>query len=477
MLKYLQTILFLIMVSGSQAQITDIPAYTYEQTDGAYCKVPLIKWVIPTVQSIQDRFDLEDFGINLAKNRWVSVINNVSEENLSFDFYYPVESKSSLKPLIIFAHGGGFLVGGREDRSITFLCKEFAQRGYATASIEYRLKAISTFDMVEAGYMAMQDGNAAIKYFRANAVKFGIDPDKIFIAGISAGAILALHSGHYDKGEDLLGQATMLDNALGCYDCTGDHVTVSNKVAGVINIVGATTSPSILNPDLPTLHLYCPQDSVVPAMSGIPLSNYKKTGILGAIFYPILQKISRPTVYGPLYLKNNLKLSSHTYIDGGSLSNSICDHDLFMAENGVVKSSGKEALLRINDWIKDLIKPNFSFPKRNVSLNSWTTYNLSGNIVSHSFQPTNMVSYSKISNNSFKVKPKEVGNLTFNITALDDLGLSTTSTLSLNTSNSKSDAESTSINNDKSSLINYIIIAIIFVSLLAIGLILKNKIF
>ena len=484
MVKSISFCFLFLITSICLGQISNDPIYTYKKESGIYCKVPLIKWVTPTVQAIQDRFDLQDFGITLDSLALVKMFNNISDSDLAFDFYYPKESKSKLKPLIIFAHGGAFLVGGRESRSITLLCKEFAQRGYATASIEYRLKAINTFDMVEAGYMALQDGNAAIKYFRANAAKYGIDPNKIFIAGNSAGAMLALHSGHYDKGEDLLGQANRLDNALGCFGCTGDYVTVDNSVTGVINIVGATTSPSIINSNLPTLHIYCPNDQVVPANTGIPLSNYKAVGNFGNIFAPILQKIKRPPVYGPIYLKKNLGLPKHKFVDITKYSSGSCSHNIFMGDNGVPKSSGKEAIYIINDWIKNLAKPNVSLPVRTLSTNSWTKYSLPSTIVSHSVASNDAYQYRKLNSNSFEIKPLKVGQSSFDLNVKNDLGLSQQSTVKFSASSIVGDNsidDTTDSNNTTNKLKNSpysnnrVILFFFVISMIAIAIFLNKK--
>ena len=456
-------------------QISNDSVYSLEKQEGVYCKVPLVKWVKPTIRSIQDRFDLNKVGIDFDRIGVIKIISDYSEEDLSFDFYYPKESQSKLKPLIIFAHGGAFLVGGRGGRSINFLCEEFAQRGYATVSIEYRLKALGTFDMLEAGYMAMQDGNAAIKYFRKNASRFGIDSDKIFIAGISSGGMLALHSGHYQKGEDILGRTNQLDDAFGCFDCTGDYVTVDNKVAGVINIVGATTSPNILNSDLPTLHIFCAQDSIVPAMSGIPLNNYKQAGLLGFVFKPLLKAIKRPVVYGPLYLKNNLNLAKHKFVDVSSFSSKTCSHNVFMADNGVVNSNGKESIRVINDWVKNLVKPSIYFPVRNLSANSWTTYNLPSSIVSHSIAPGQGLDYRRVTKNQFAVKLNSKSKSSFVLSTESDLGLSARSVIYYNNSSEgivgKTDKE------NSASLFNVIVFSLVVICLVAALMIVKIKLF
>ncbi len=408
------------------SQISNDPIYTFSKTDGVYCSTPMVKWVGPTIQAIQDRLDLQDFSIELDSIEYVKLLSKINDEDLSYTLYQPIGSTAPKRPLIIFAHGGGFLIGGRESKSIKFLCEELAKHGYATASIEYRLRAINTFSMVEAGYMAMQDGNAAIKYFKANSRKFKVDPNKIFVAGISAGGILALHSGHFDQGDVLSGATVDLDANYGCYDCTGSHISLSNSVAGVINIVGATPSPSILDSDLPTLHIYCPLDSVVPAYSGIPLNKYSGSSNSNSItkwFYDQLLKIKRPKVFGPLYFQKNLRLTAHEFVDISKIQRGTCSHSIFTSRNGTIKSSGKAALSEIKKWLRKQLVTKLQIPQRKIQQNHWSTYSLPSSVHTHSFKGNSGISYKKISGNTFQIMPTNIGPQAFAITAIDSLGL------------------------------------------------------
>ncbi|GET43254.1 esterase/lipase/thioesterase [Microseira wollei NIES-4236] len=93
------------------------------------------------------------------------------------------------RPLVVFVHGGGWTNGQKRGTSeftdfpgvLAFLAKS----GYVVASLEYRLSGEEPFPG------AVKDVKAAIRFLRANAVKFGIDKNKVALWGASAGANLA----------------------------------------------------------------------------------------------------------------------------------------------------------------------------------------------------------------------------------------------------------------------------------------------
>ncbi|MDA9299640.1 hypothetical protein N9P97_02055 [Saprospiraceae bacterium] len=89
--------------------------------------------------------DLKDFNnLQLDSLYYVKLFQRISDQSLSYHLYKSIPDYSQKRPLVIVAHGGAFLLGGRESGSSTLICKELAKRGYATASIEYCLKAINT---------------------------------------------------------------------------------------------------------------------------------------------------------------------------------------------------------------------------------------------------------------------------------------------------------------------------------------------
>lgn len=108
---------------------------------------------------------------------------------LVLDVYRPAD-RSSPKPLIVYVHGGGWR-GGHTRQSGAFsdfpaVLAEIAARGYIVASVEYRLSGEAPFPA------ALDDVRTAIRFLKANAHTYGIDPSRVGIFGGSAGGQLAV---------------------------------------------------------------------------------------------------------------------------------------------------------------------------------------------------------------------------------------------------------------------------------------------
>lgn len=85
-------------------------------------------------------------------------------------------------PAVLWIHGGGWERGDKNGNSGALL---LAEQGFVTASLFYRLSGDSPFPA------DIEDCKCAIRYLRANASKYGIDPDRIGVAGASGGGHLA----------------------------------------------------------------------------------------------------------------------------------------------------------------------------------------------------------------------------------------------------------------------------------------------
>jgi acetyl esterase/lipase len=121
-------------------------------------------------------------------------------------------------PLVINIHGGGFMMGdkGMLDAPIA---KALLARGIAVASIDYRLSGEARFPA------AIEDAKAAVRFLRANAARYKIDPERFLAFGQSAGGNLASLIG-------TTGNAAVFDNpALG-------NPGVSSRVSAVIDWFG-----------------------------------------------------------------------------------------------------------------------------------------------------------------------------------------------------------------------------------------------
>lgn len=118
---------------------------------------------------------------------------HMKDLDLDVDIYQPVGDNNLLRPLVVFVHGGAFFNGDKGGKEFVDWCTHFASMGYVAASVNYRLGYDGTSKQVqEAGYRAVQDVRAAIRYLIAQT-DLHIDKDLIFVAGTSAGAITALN--------------------------------------------------------------------------------------------------------------------------------------------------------------------------------------------------------------------------------------------------------------------------------------------
>ena len=121
-------------------------------------------------------------------------------ERNKLDLYLPEQPKTSRPlPLIVWVHGGAWRAGSKQRcRALRFLDK-----GYAAASINYRLSQHAIFPA------QIQDCKAAIRWLRANAKKYNLDANRIGVWGSSAGGHLVALLGttgdvkEFDKGPNL----------------------------------------------------------------------------------------------------------------------------------------------------------------------------------------------------------------------------------------------------------------------------------
>ena len=111
---------------------------------------------------------------------------NPDGQHLKVDIARP-KSAQGLLPAVLCIHGGGFRAGNRE--SYDALIIKLAQRGYVAVTVTYRLAPKYQFPA------AVHDVKAAVRWLRANASKYQIDPTRIGVMGGSAGGHLAQFMG------------------------------------------------------------------------------------------------------------------------------------------------------------------------------------------------------------------------------------------------------------------------------------------
>jgi acetyl esterase/lipase len=121
-------------------------------------------------------------------------------------------------PVVLCIHGGGWTRGDRADMQKTI--ETLAGHGYVAVSVDYRLAPKDRFPA------ALEDCKAAVRWLRANAGQYKIDPDRIAAVGFSAGAHLACMLGVTRKEDGLEG--------------SGGNADQSSAVQAVVSFFGPT---------------------------------------------------------------------------------------------------------------------------------------------------------------------------------------------------------------------------------------------
>ncbi len=219
----------------------------------------------------------------------VTTVTYSEENNLQMDIYQPVGDIETSRPLIIFAHGGTFIFGSKNNSTAVEFCEAFAKRGYVTASINYRLAGDivgflqqftfyqNTNTAYEVVLSATMDGKAAIRYFRKNFFEnnnsYGIDPNQIWAGGNSAGGVLFLHAGHVLSVDEFVGPldsyraaiAQEIFNDLGGIEGNSGNSGYSSSLSGVISLAGALhRSEYVGQNDIPVVFCHGDADNTVP---------------------------------------------------------------------------------------------------------------------------------------------------------------------------------------------------------------------
>ena len=139
----------------------------------------------------------------------------VGGHSLKLDVYTPEDPASEARPLVVWIHGGAWRAGSKNRCPAIRLVK----RGYTVASIGYRLSQTALFPA------QIQDCKAAIRWLRAHASTYGIDPERIGVWGSSAGghlvALLGTSGGVESLSDPEMGNATQSSRVQAVCDFYG----------------------------------------------------------------------------------------------------------------------------------------------------------------------------------------------------------------------------------------------------------------
>ncbi|MDX2172683.1 MAG: carboxylesterase family protein [Bacteroidota bacterium] len=198
---------------------------------------------------VNNRFNPNLTTFAFANTTTTQIVYGVSTTTNVARVYSPQGDLNTCRPLILWAHGGGFTGGSYLEQKTTDMMQQLARKGYVAVAMRYRLSSpttSTTLQYQEAMIKGVQDMIAAIRFIRANANAFGIDTSQIFIGGSSAGAIIANHTAFMDLSEAF---ATALANQGGSYNVTTlpTNTNVPYNVAGCVTQAGAIWDLTFLN--------------------------------------------------------------------------------------------------------------------------------------------------------------------------------------------------------------------------------------
>jgi acetyl esterase/lipase len=145
--------------------------------------------------------------------------------DLHLDLYLPPVSAQP-RPVVLWIHGGGWVGGSK------FPCPAapLSLSGYAVASVQYRLSGEATWPA------QIHDCKAAVRWLRAHAAEFGLDPDRMGAFGSSAGGHLSAFLGTSGGLRDV----RVGDFAIDLEGQVGDHLDRSSRVQAVVDFFGPT---------------------------------------------------------------------------------------------------------------------------------------------------------------------------------------------------------------------------------------------
>ncbi|MEO6443685.1 MAG: alpha/beta hydrolase [Gemmatimonadaceae bacterium] len=149
------------------------------------------------------------------------------------DLYLPSTGKGPF-PVVVWIHGGGWRSGTKSLASHQAVLN-LVSAGFAVASVEYRLSQVAKYPA------QIQDVKASVRWLRANAGRFNLNPSRVGAWGVSAGGHLAALLGTSN------GVAMLSDKTLG-------NASMSEKVSAVADFFGPI---SFLDMDSQLLSMGC----------------------------------------------------------------------------------------------------------------------------------------------------------------------------------------------------------------------------
>lgn len=177
----------------------------------------------PKVPGSQGEVDLSG-----VRRKWLDLPYASQSPSQKLDILLPEEGEGPF-PVLIFMHGGAYLFGSKRDMQFLHAV-DGVNKGYAVVTVEQRLAFEAQFPY------GLFDLKAAIRFLRANAEKYSLDPDRFALSGDSAGAYYAV-------------MAAATQDIPGYEDFTMGYPEVSSRVQAVVGWYGCYHLMEMLPPE------------------------------------------------------------------------------------------------------------------------------------------------------------------------------------------------------------------------------------
>lgn len=191
------------------------------------------------------------------------------------DVYEPATRAPGVRsPAVVWIHGGGWVGGTKNEARAKQVCTTLVNAGYVALSIDYKLGDGSW-------PQSLHDCKNAVRYLRANAAKYGIDPERIAVAGGSAGGHLSLMVGlTAGKAEfEPTGAATPYPGVSSAVRCVINLYGITDLVTtGEVDAKGAPTATrTLMEKSLKAFNAANTSDAVLRNAS--PVHHVTKTSV------------------------------------------------------------------------------------------------------------------------------------------------------------------------------------------------------